>query len=74
MYSLGWCEERMVSFLPLSHVAANIMDLFMQAHRNMFLKTSDAILRKGITCSTAYFFHSTSRQGQRITFKKIGTR
>jgi len=28
-YGLQWEQERLVSYLPLSHVAANIMDIFM---------------------------------------------
>jgi len=52
MYSLGWCEERMVSFLPLSHVAANIMDLFMQitCAGTLYFANKDAL--KGTLIST----------------------
>ncbi|XP_023331008.1 long-chain-fatty-acid--CoA ligase ACSBG2 [Eurytemora carolleeae] len=51
-YGLTWGEERLVSYLPLSHVAANIMDLFMftSCAGTIYFANRDAL--KGTLIST----------------------
>ena len=54
-------EERFVSYLPLSHVAANIMDMFMviQCLGTLYFANKDAL--KGIFI---YYFKSSTNMGQ----------
>jgi len=51
-YGLVWAEETLVSYLPLSHVAANIMDIFMviSCGGTIYFANKDAL--KGTLIST----------------------
>lgn len=51
-YKLKWGDERLVSYLPLSHVAANIMDIFMvtMCAGTIYFGNKDAL--KGTLIST----------------------